>query len=67
MHYSNAQAQKTFLLKVRKKPLADWHALNSPKKTNERFFLLFMAKTKQIRSFVFWENLRRTNLLFGFI
>ena len=49
---------------------ADWQALDSPKKQTDEFvlfaFLLFMA-TNHIRLFVFWKNLRRSNLLFGFI
>ena len=42
------------------KPKADWRAVDSPKKrTNEfGFFAVKSKKTKkQIRSFVFWENL----------
>ena len=48
---------------------ADWHAIDSPKKMDE--FILFAIysswQTNQICSFVFWKNLRRTNLLFDFI
>ena len=51
---------------------ADWHAIDSPKKRTDDlffFFLLFYSsrQTNQIRPFVFWENLWRANLLFGFI
>ena len=47
---------------------AKCQATDSPKKqTNEFVFLAFLPfmskKNKFIRSFVFWENLRRTNLL----
>ena len=51
------------------KPKADWRAADSPKKQTNEFvfvaFLLFTAKKKKERncSFVFWENLRRPNLL----
>ena len=43
---------------------ADWRAIDSPKKRKEEFvsFAFF-----QIRPLVFWENLRRANLLFSFI
>ena len=49
---------------------ADWRAIDFPKKRTEKFdFLLFYSsrQTNHIRPFVFWENLRRANLLFGFI
>ena len=46
---------------------ADWGAIDSPKKRMDDFvlfpFLLFTAN-KQIRPFIFWENLQLTNLLF---
>ena len=49
------------------KPKADWHAIDSPqKRTDECLFLCFFTlhgKKNQIRSFVFWENLRPANLL----
>ena len=45
------------------KPKADWRAADSPKKRTNKFvfvaFLLFTAKKHK----VFWENLRRANLL----
>ena len=45
--------------------------LTSPKKTNGRicFVCFFTLHSKQIkiRPFVYWENLRLTNLLFDFI
>ena len=54
------------------KPKADWRAIDSPKKTNERIWV-FSAMTvrkylkpkekHQIGSFGFWENLQNANLL----
>ena len=56
------------MIKVSKgqiKPKADWCAVDSPKKPTKDFFSLFCfsQQKNQIRSFIFWENLRRTNLL----
>ena len=46
------------------KPKADWRAVDSPKKqTNKFVFFAVKSKKAKIRSFVFWENLRRANLL----
>ena len=46
------------------KPQADLCTVDSPKKRTTEFGFLFAVKRKkQIRSFVFWENLRRANLL----
>ena len=49
---------------------ADWHAIDSPKNERMNLFCLlfcFSWQTNQIRLFVFRENLKRANLLFGFI
>ena len=49
---------------------ADWRDLDSPKKRTNEIFLFaffFSQQTKQINSFIFWENLRPTNPAFGFI
>ena len=59
-------------MKGQKKLKADWCAVDTPKKQTNKFvlfaFLLFTAnKTKQIRLFVFQENLRHANPAFGFI
>ena len=54
------------LCKGQIKPEADWGAVDSPKKrTNSFVFLLWKEKqkNKQIRLFVFWENLQRPNQL----
>ena len=46
----------------------DWRAIDSPKKRMDEFVLFaFLLFTNQICPFVFWENLRRANLLFGSI
>ena len=49
------------------KPKVDWHATDSPKKRTNKFgfFAIAVRKymKKQIRSFVFLEDLRRANLL----
>ena len=46
---------------------ADWCAVDSPKKRTDQFDLFAVkskkAKKKQIRPFVFWENLWHANLL----
>ena len=44
------------------KPKADWGAVDSHKNRTNEIVLNFMAKKKQIRLFVFWENLRFANL-----
>ena len=53
-----------FIPKGQIKPKADWRAVDSPKKRTNEFllfaFLLFTAKETLL---VFWENLRRANLL----
>ena len=47
------------------KPEADLRALDSPKneQTNLLFFCFPTLHGKKTNSFVFWENLRHTNLL----
>ena len=54
------------------KPKADWRAVDFSKKRTNNFVLFallfgFSQQTKQIRLFVFWENLWRANPAFGFI
>ena len=44
----------------------DWRAIESPKKRIDYFFYS-PWQTNQIRPFIFWENLWRSNLLFSFI
>ena len=53
-----------YVAKGQIKPKADWCAVDSPKKEQTSFFAVKSKKAKkQIGSFVFWENLRRANLL----
>ena len=53
------------------KPKSDWRAVDSSKKGINKFGFFAVkskkAKTKQIPLLIFWENLRRANLLFVFI
>ena len=59
---------KTFETKSQLISKADWRAIDSPKKRMDEFVLFaFLLFTNQICPFVFWENLRRANLLFGSI
>ena len=49
---------------------ADWRAIDLPKNERTNLFCLlfyFLRQTNKIRSFIFWENLRRANPVFGFI
>mgnify|MGYP006975808587 CR=1 FL=1 len=48
------------------KPPADFCAVNSSKKTNERSWFLIAMKSKQAKKnclHIFWENLQLTNVL----
>ena len=50
------------------KPKADWRATDSPKKRRNKFVFFhdspeILETIKKNRSFVFWENLKRANLL----
>ena len=55
------------LFKGQMKPKADWRAINSPQKQTNEFVLFAPFFHSKQTIFIFWENLWRTNPVFGFI
>ena len=66
MYIQDPYSYNFYQFKAQIKPKADWRAVDSPKKQMNEFVLFAVnskKQTKQIRLFVFRENLRRINLL----
>ena len=68
LYFKEIQEEHCATAKGQIKPKADCRTVDYPKKRMNEFVCLFCREKQksiknQIRSFVFWENLRRVNLL----